>query len=101
MQRLTTQRFSLPQWAAGLLACALATSVQAGDIIRVKAGETLALEGNKTEWVLDELVLEDGATLTIPAALAQIQIDAQKAQFGKNSRIVAQGAAIPPTAQLA
>lgn len=77
----------------GLLACVLGSLAQAGDLIRVKSGETLTLDATRSEWVLDELVLEDDATLAIPASLGEVQIDAQRALFGKNSRILAPGAA--------
>ena len=77
----------------GLLACVIGSLAQAGDLIRVKSGETLTLDASRSEWVLDELVLEDGATLAIPASLGEVQIDAQRALFGKNSRILAPGSA--------
>ena len=76
----------------GLLACAVGTLAQAGDLIRVKAGETLTLDAGRAEWVLDELALEEGATLIVPASQGDVQIDAQKALFGKGSRILAAGA---------
>lgn len=73
------------------LVWAAAVWVQAGEVIHVKAGEALTLDASRSEWRLDELVLEDGATLQVPASLGQVQIDARSARFGKDSRILASG----------
>jgi hypothetical protein len=81
------------KWAVSWLALVASTSLQAATNLHIKSGETHTLDGKQTEWVLDELVLEDNATLVIPAALGQVQIDAVRAVIGSGARILAAGEA--------
>ena len=81
----------MKKWAVGWLALMAGTSLQAATNLHIKAGETHTLDAKQTEWVLDELVLEDNATLVIPAATGQIQIDAARAVIGNGARILATG----------
>ncbi len=80
----------------GLLALVFSVSVQAANVLHVKAGQSRILEAGRQEWVLDELVLEDGATLVVPGGTSQIQIDAARVVIGKDARIVAVGTAGKP-----
>lgn len=81
----------MKSWTLGLLAGVVSMSLQAADSLHIKAGQTHTLDAGKTEWVLSELVLEDNATLLIPAGVGQLQLDAAKAVIGKDVRIVATG----------
>ena len=79
--------------ALALVALMVGFSAQAANVLHVKAGQTETLEAGRHEWVLDELVLEDGATLVIPAATRQVQIDAIRTVIGKGAKILAGGSA--------
>jgi len=81
----------MKQWTLGALALLASASLQAADTLTIKAGQTHTLDASRSEWVLDELVLEDKATLVVPAALGQIQLDAARVVIGNGVRIVATG----------
>lgn len=78
------------KWTLGWLAMLTSTALQAASL-HVKTGETHQLDVQQKEWVLDELILEDNATLLIPAGAGQVQIDALKAVIGEGVSIVAKG----------
>jgi len=80
------------KWTLGWLAMVASTALQAASL-HVKTGETHQLDAQQKEWVLDELILEDNATLLIPAGAGQVQIDAAKAVIGNGVSIVAKGEA--------
>lgn len=75
--------FSLWLMAAGV--------VQAQTELHVKAGENTVLGDDQEQLIVDRLILEDGATVTVPPSIKQFQLIAKYAEIGDDVRIVAMG----------
>jgi len=69
-----------------------AVTVRAENVLHVKAGQTHVLAANKF-MQLDRLILDDGATLQIPATLDALQLNAARVEIGTGVTILARGEA--------
>lgn len=75
----------------GLLLCLVSIPAWSLERLHVKAGESKTLSGEQREYVFDELVLEDGATLLLDGADSRWHLEARRARIGKNTRIIGGG----------
>lgn len=67
----------------------------AGEIIEstriIKAGENYTLPNGTTAFIVDDLRIEDNASLTVPPNVRDFELKAKKSFFGKNSMLIAKG----------
>lgn len=81
------------KWAAGGCLWLVSVALQAATLLHVKAGDVHVLDVGQPVLVLDELVLDDGASLQVPATATPVRIEARRAVIGEGVKIVATGKA--------
>ncbi|MVF12381.1 hypothetical protein FT643_09525 [Ketobacter sp. MCCC 1A13808] len=76
----------------GGLMVVLCAVAHAEDQLHVTANQDYTLPSGTQELMLKQLILDDGATLRVPAGMERLQISAEKARIGKQVKIIASGA---------
>ena len=71
--------------------CWLAANAWSLERLHVASGETHTLGAEYADWVFDELVLEDGATLVLDTSAPRWSIEARRARIGNGVSIVGVG----------
>ncbi len=71
--------------------CLLAANAWSLERLHVTAGETRTLGAEYADWVFDELVLEDGATLVLDSSVPRWSLEARRASIGNGVSIVGVG----------
>lgn len=71
--------------------CLLAANAWSLERLHVESGETHTLGAEYADWVFDELVLEDGATLLLDGSAPRWSLEARRASIGSDVSIVGVG----------